>query len=48
MKVKAIQTSIIGFGLGYDYKDRDISVHLFTWCLEIKFKNKTSNAGNRE
>jgi hypothetical protein len=37
MKAKTIKTSIIGFGLGYDYKDREISIHLFLWCLEIKF-----------
>jgi len=40
MKAKIIETSIVGFGLGYDYKDKEISLHLLIWCLEIKLKTK--------
>lgn len=31
------KTTVFGFGLGYDYKGKEISLHLFIWCLEIKF-----------
>lgn len=35
--MKLVKTTVFGFGLGYDYKDKEISLHLFIWCLEIKF-----------
>ena len=34
--MKVVFTSIIGFGIGYDYKGKEISIHLGIWCLEIK------------
>jgi hypothetical protein len=37
--MKLITTNVIGFGIGYDYKKREFSLHLFIWCLDINFKN---------
>jgi hypothetical protein len=35
MKVQIIKTNIFGFGIGYDYKDIELSIHIGVWCLEI-------------
>ena len=37
--MKLITTDYIGFGIGYDYKKAEISIHLFIWCLDINFKS---------
>lgn len=35
--MKLVKTTVFGFGLGYDYEYKEISLHLFIWCLEINF-----------
>jgi hypothetical protein len=37
MKSNLVFTSVFGFGAGYDYRKKEISIHLFIWCLEIRF-----------
>jgi len=36
--MKLIETNYLGIGIGYDLKNKELSIHLFVWCLEIKFK----------
>lgn len=34
--MKLIKSNVFGIGTGYDIKNKEINIHLFIWCLEIK------------
>jgi hypothetical protein len=36
--MKLLKSDYIGLGFGYNYKFNEISIHLFIWNLDIKFK----------
>ena len=37
MEIKLIKTDYFGFGLGFEYRKKELSIHLFIWCLDILF-----------
>jgi hypothetical protein len=35
--MKLIKSQVFGLGIGFDYKINEFYLHLFIYCLEIKF-----------
>lgn len=35
--MKLLTTKYIGFGIGFDYIIKELSIHFLIWCIEIKF-----------
>ncbi|CAH56689.1 hypothetical protein PHG11b_62 [Flavobacterium phage 11b] len=48
--MKLLKTDCFGIGLGFDYVKLELSIHLFIWCLDVKFykiTEKEDHNGNR-
>ena len=35
--MKLLKTHHFGFGIAFDYGVKELSIHVFIWCLEIQF-----------
>ena len=38
--MKLNKTDYFGIGIGVDYINNELSIHIFIWCLDIKFNIK--------